>query len=69
LASLQGATPEIGAKGTWVINGIDTDVIASPSLAGYATEEYVAQEIAKLPKVDLSSYVTRKEFSEALLGI
>lgn len=69
LASLRGATPEIGTNGTWVINGIDTGVIASPSLAGYATEEYVAQEIAKLPKVDLSSYVTRKEFSEALLGI
>ena len=66
---MQGATPEISTNGTWVINGIDTGVIASPSLAGYATEEYVTQEIAKLPKVDLSFYVTQKEFSEALLGI
>lgn len=41
LASLKGDTPEIGPDGTWIIGGIDTGIIASPSLAGYATESFV----------------------------
>lgn len=71
LASLKGDTPEIGPNGTWVINGNDTGVIASPSLSGYATEEYVNAQIAAInfPKPDLTSYVTRKELNEAILGI
>ena len=32
-----------------------------PSLEGYATENYVAQEIDKIPDVDLSDYVTNTE--------
>lgn len=43
LLSLQGNTPEIGPKGTWVIDGFDTGVIASPDLAGYATQAYVQE--------------------------
>lgn len=60
LASLQGDTPEIGPNGTWVIGNNDTGVIASPSLAGYATEEFVNQQIAniKYPTVDLTGYAT-----------
>lgn len=69
LESLKGDTPQISAQGTWVIGDIDTGIIASPSLAGYATEEFVKSMIDEIPEVDLSVYVTRKELSEALLGI
>lgn len=71
LASLRGDTPEIGPNGTWVISGIDTGVIASPSLAGYATEDYVNQQIANIdfPETDLSAYATREELNQAILGI
>ena len=71
LASLRGDTPQIGPSGTWVVSGIDTGVIASPSLAGYATEEFVNQQIANIefPKTDLSAYATRAELSAAILGI
>lgn len=69
LESLKGDTPQISAQGTWVIGDIDTGIIASPSLAGYATEEFVKSMINEIPAVDLSAYVTRKELSEALLGI
>lgn len=71
LASLRGDTPEIGPNGTWVISGNDTGVIASPSLAGYATEEYVNAQIAAIdfPEPDLTPYATRKELNEAILGI
>lgn len=33
-----GATPEIGPNGNWVINGVDTGVIAAPDLANYYSE-------------------------------
>ena len=71
LESLKGSTPKIGSNGTWIIGNQDTGVIASPSLAGYATEEYVKAEIAniKFPIPDLANYVTRGQLSEALLGI
>lgn len=60
LASLNGATPEIGPEGTWVIDGVDTGVIASPSLAGYATEEYVN---SILKDIDLSAYATKEDLT------
>lgn len=69
LASLQGDTPRISSKGTWQIGDVDTGVIASPSLAGYATEEFVATEISKIPKLDLTPYATTKQLNEAILGI
>ncbi len=69
LASLRGDTPQIGSSGTWVINGVDTGVLASPSIAGYATEDFVNQQIANIPEIDLTPYVTRKELSESILGI
>lgn len=71
LASLRGDTPEIGPNGTWVISGVDTGVIASPSLAGYATQEYVNEQIANIdfPETDLSAYATREELNTAILGI
>lgn len=71
LASLRGDTPEIGPNGTWIIGENDTGVVASPSLAGYATQEYVNTQIAAIdfPEPDLSPYATRKELNEAILGI
>ena len=41
LNSLKGESPQIGPAGTWIVGDLDTGVIASPSLAGYATEEFV----------------------------
>lgn len=41
LASLQGSELTIGANGNWIIDGVDTGMIASPDVAGYATEEFV----------------------------
>lgn len=69
LASLKGDTPQIGPSGTWVIGDVDTGIVASPSLAGYATEEFVSQQIASIPEIDLSLYATRAELNEAILGI
>lgn len=71
LVTLQGDTPTIGPNGTWVIGDNDTGIIASPSLAGYATEEYVNTQIAAIdfPEPDLTSYATRQELNEAILGI
>lgn len=66
LTSLRGDTPEIGPKGTWIIGGNDTGIIASPSLAGYATEEYVNAQIAA---INLMPYVTRQELNEAISKI
>ena len=43
LQSLQGQTPSIGPNGTWVIGGVDTNIDATPDLAGYATEIYVQE--------------------------
>ena len=43
LATLKGSTPQIGPDGNWVVGGVNTGVIASPGLAGYATEEFVNQ--------------------------
>lgn len=69
LKTLKGSTPQIGPNGTWVIDNEDTGVIASPSLAGYATQDYVELLLNNIPKVDLTPYATRKELNEAILGI
>ena len=41
LASLKGSELLIGENGNWIIDGIDTGMVASPDVAGYATEEFV----------------------------
>ena len=69
LNTLKGSTPQIGPSGTWIIDDKDTGVVASPSLAGYATQDYVELLFNSVPKVDLTPYATRKELSEAILGI
>ena len=38
LNSLTGSSPIIGENGHWIINNIDTGVIASPDLSGYYDE-------------------------------
>ena len=63
LASLNGTTPHIGENGHWLIGDTDTGVIASPSLAGYATEDFVNAELAKL---DFTPYATKKELAAAI---
>ena len=52
LETLKGEVPKISVNGTWVIGNIDTGIVASPELAGYATEQYVQEllENLKLPE-------------------
>lgn len=38
LNSLVGSSPVIGENGHWIINDLDTGVIASPDLSGYYSE-------------------------------
>ena len=38
LNSLAGSSPTIGDNGHWIINNIDTGVVASPDLSGYYDE-------------------------------
>ena len=38
LKSLMGKTPYIGDNGNWFIDGIDTNVTATPNLENYYTE-------------------------------
>ena len=38
LNSLTGSSPIIGENGHWIINNIDTGIIASPDLSGYYSE-------------------------------
>lgn len=66
LASLNGVTPHIGENGHWFIGETDTGIIASPSLAGYATEDFVNAELAKL---DFSPYATKKELAAEIKKI
>lgn len=63
LISLNGTTPHIGENGHWFIGDTDTGVVASPSLAGYATEDFVNAELAKL---DFTPYATKKELAAAI---
>lgn len=66
LESLKGKTPSIGDNGNWIIDGVDTGVVASPSLAGYATEEFVKTQIAT---IDLSDYYTKSEVDAKVKSI
>lgn len=61
LASLVGVTPHIGENGHWFIDTKDTGVIASPDLAGYATEDYIKNEISK---IDLTPYAKKTDIPD-----
>ena len=56
LLSLQGSTPEIGPNGTWIIDGLDTGIIASPDLTSYATQAYVQElfDSIEIPESSIS---------------
>lgn len=66
LNSLNGVTPHIGENGNWFIGDTDCGVVASPSLAGFATEDFVKQE---LNKIDLTPYATKTELTTAISKI
>lgn len=68
LNSLIGESPTIGANGNWFIGKKDTGILASPSLAGYATEDWVKEQIANItfPEVDLTLYATKQEIKTAI---
>ena len=42
------------------------DMVAPPSLDGYATEQYVDDSIARIPATDLSNHYTKTEVDQAL---
>jgi hypothetical protein len=48
LESLVGDSPYIGSNGTWWVGLNDTGVVASPDLAGYATEQFVKDELKNI---------------------
>ena len=48
LESLKGEVPTISSNGTWVIDGVDTGVLASPDMAGYVTEEFVKDYVEQI---------------------
>lgn len=71
LQSLVGDSPTIGTNGNWFIGDTDTGVVASPVLAGYATEDWVKEQIAAItfPEVDLTPYATKQEVQDAIDSI
>lgn len=71
LQSLVGDSPTIGANGNWFIGDTDTGVVASPVLAGYATEDWVKEQIATItfPEVDLTPYATKQDVQDAIDSI
>lgn len=62
LDSLKGETPRISDDGTWVIGEVDTGILASPDLFGYATEDYVNESV-KVVGEALAKKVDKDEFS------
>lgn len=78
LASLIGVTPHIGENGHWFIGTKDTGVIASPDLVGYATEDYIKNEISKIDLTpyakktdipDVTDLISQKELQQAINNI
>lgn len=78
LVSLVGVTPHIGENGHWFIDTKDTGVIASPDLAGYATENYIKNEISKIDLTpyakktdipDVTDLISQKELQQAINNI
>lgn len=62
LASLKGSELLIGENGNWIIDGIDTGMIASPDIAGYATEEFVKSKCDEI----LSSMPTPPSYDKII---
>ena len=57
LESLVGDSPYIGSNGTWWVGLNDTGVVASPGLAGYATEQFVKDELKNIADTTVKDIV------------
>lgn len=57
LESLVGDSPYIGSNGTWWVGLNDTGVVASPDLAGYATEQFVKDELKNIADTTIKDIV------------
>ena len=57
LESLVGDSPYIGSNGTWWVGLNDTGVVASPDLAGYATEQFVKDELKNIADTTVKDIV------------
>lgn len=57
LESLVGDSPYIGSNGTWWVGLNDTGVVASPDLAGYATEQFVKDELKNIADTTIKDVV------------
>lgn len=57
LESLVGDSPYIGSNGTWWVGTTDTGVVASPDLAGYATEQFVKDELKNITDATVKDIV------------
>lgn len=57
LESLVGDSPYIGSNGTWWVGLNDTGVVASPDLAGYATEQFVKDELKNITDTTVKDIV------------
>lgn len=57
LESLVGDSPYIGSNGTWWVGLNDTGVVASPDLAGYATEQFVKDELKNITNTTVKDIV------------
>lgn len=47
LESLKGDSPYIGDNGNWFVGNEDTGVCATPSMIGYATENFVQEMVSE----------------------
>lgn len=59
LESLVGDSPYIGSNGTWWVGLNDTGVVASPDLAGYATEQFVKDELKNIADTTVKDIVDK----------
>lgn len=64
LISLKGSIPTISDSGTWIIDGVDTKIVASPDLAGYVTKEELNEKqltLEALSKEEILSIIKMEE--------
>jgi hypothetical protein len=60
---------EAAATEKYVDDAVANIDIPEVDFTGYATEEYVAEEIAKIPQTDLTDYATKKYVDDVVDGI
>lgn len=66
LNSLVGDSPFIGSNGNWWIGSTDTGVAASPDLSGYATKQFVSDELKNISQATIKDIVdeTMNEYAK-----